>query len=172
MALVSLARETEKFSEPKSQPAGGVIKTLTWIFCSQPMILLCFYHNMTFDTKVSHLVHILGGRSSKLLFLSVLSCQLLGLVRLLGLRSGTKLSTGGGSVVGVHLWSASSPIIFGGSSVEQSEPPGPRNVWHSFDVTSPSIILLQSLQRNSFRRRNRRVSFVRLQRSAHHWAET
>ena len=83
---------------------------------------------MTFDTKVSHLVHILGGRSSKLLFLSVLSCQLLGLVRLLGLRSGTKLSTGGGSVVGVHLWSASSPIIFGGSSVEQSEPPGPRNV--------------------------------------------
>ena len=60
------------------------------------MILLCFYHNMTFDTKVSHLVHILGGRSSKLLFLSVLSCQLLGLVRLLGLRSGTKLSTGGG----------------------------------------------------------------------------
>ena len=82
---------------------------------------------MTFDTKVSHLVHIVGGRSSKLLFFSVLSCQLLGLVRLLGVRSGTKLSTGG-SVVGVHLWSASSPIIFGGSSVEQSEPPGPRNV--------------------------------------------
>lgn len=96
--------------------------------------------------------------SSKLLFLSVLSCQLTGLVLLLLLevRSGTKLSTGG-SVVGIDLWSASSPIIFGGSSVEQSEPPGPRNVWHSFDITSPSIILLQSLQRNSFRRRNRRV---------------
>ena len=93
------------------------------------MILLCVYANVTFDTKVSHLVHIVDGMSSKLLFLSVLSCQLTGLVLLLLLevRSGTKLSTGG-SVVGIDLWSASSRIIFGGSSVEQSEPPGPRNV--------------------------------------------
>ena len=172
MALFSLARETEKFSEPKSHSWWVVSSKLSpESSASQPMILLCLYANMTFDTKVSHLVHIVAGMSPKLLFLSVLSCHLTGLLLLLGVRSGTKLSTGG-SVVGIDLWSASSPIIFGGGSVEQSEPPGPRNVWHSFDVTSPSIILLQSTKKLIQEEKPESVSFVCLQRSAHHWAET
>lgn len=156
MALLSLARETESLVIQSHRADGWCHQNFPPESSAlSPWFSLCLCQRDIWY-KVSHLAHP-GQASSKLLFLSVLSCQLTELVLLLLLevRSDVLSQEGSRLVLIYGLPPLQSSL---GVAVLNRVISGPRNVWHSFDITSPGIILLQFLQqRNSFRRETWRV---------------
>lgn len=127
------------------------IKTPTQVFCSQLSAFLfglfllnydILYNSVSFGTFYGWCVF-QATRFSVLFANSHLGLVFArtGLALFLRMRAGEKPSKGG-SVVCIYGQSVSSPFIFRNSR---------------FDIISPGIILLQSLQRSSFRRRNWRV---------------
>lgn len=103
-----------------------------------------------------HWAQFVDGMSSQILFFSILFANSHGWHCSSGWGQERNFPEGGPWLICPHCLPPlrPSPWIAG---AEGSEAPGPRNVPNSLDITSPSIELLQSLQRSSFRRGNWRA---------------